>query len=206
MSLIAAVVGTLGRLFCAKNSLAKVRRPAPDLGVLPVVPVHKVNLAGLIPAMGRRIFSPFSSSTYSHPGLRKPCALFVRAHGQQDMGVGLPPPVSCRLKSAIMPLKQIERNNAPHKAGLFLSGQLHGQGDLHLPHASWALWIFFGKLHAVPLGVLRSEKRAAMCRKQYFRMDNALFHCSRGSDRPTRSSTFRRFGRRLRLQRLPFPG
>ena len=62
----------------------------------------------------------------------------------------------------------------PHKAGLFLSGQLHGQGDLHLPCKLGVIG-FFGKLHAVPQGAAVRESGRGVCREQYFRMDNAAF-------------------------------
>ena len=60
----------------------------------------------------------------------------------------------------------------PHKAGLFLSGQLHGQGDLHLPRKLGVIG-FFGKLHAVPQGAAVRKSGRGVCREQNFRMDNA---------------------------------
>ena len=52
-----------------------------------------------------------------------------------------------------------------------LSGQLHGQGDLHLPRKLGVIG-FFGKLHAVPQGAAVRESGRGVCREQNFRMDN----------------------------------
>ena len=187
LPLIAAVVDALRAVVLRQKLIGKVSpRPAPDLGVFPVVPVHKVNLAGLVPSAGQTDFLAVFIQHIFLFGLRKPSALFVqRAHGQQDMGVGVAASRVVQIEVGDHALGNKLRGTIfPHKAGLFLSGQLHGQGNLHFLRKLGVIG-FLGKLHAVPQGAAVRESGQGVRRKQYFRMDNAaLFRVVVGQSVP----------------------
>ena len=86
---IAAVVDTLRAVVSLQIGIGKVSpcRP-PNFRIFLVVPVHKVNLAGLVSAAWQlHTLALFIKHIFLF-GFRRPCAALVKgAHSQEDMGV-----------------------------------------------------------------------------------------------------------------------